>query len=79
MTGTIKKIDHNTGMVDLKTQEGMALAFHFLPTVIKDLKEGDRGALQMKIAKQLLSTPPATQCKQGIWRFLTTHSDVGHI
>jgi hypothetical protein len=52
MRGTISKIDHATGMVDVNTPDGMALALHFPSTAIQDLKEGAQVAVQMEIAKQ---------------------------
>lgn len=41
MSGTIEKIDHETGEVVLKS-EPMNLTLHFPPDTIKDLKEGEK-------------------------------------
>lgn len=40
MSGTVTMIDHTTGMLTLKTEEGN-LKLHFPPATVKQLKEGD--------------------------------------
>ena len=55
MSGTISKIDHSTGKLDLKTEEG-TLVLHFPPDAMKNLKEGDQAAVSLEIAKQTAST-----------------------
>jgi len=40
MSGTVQKIDHKKGTLQLKTHEGM-LHLHFPPSAIKDVKNGD--------------------------------------
>jgi hypothetical protein len=64
MKGTISKIDHSKGTVDLKTQDGMVLTLHFPADAIKDLKEGDQAVVRMEIAKQPALTPAATASKK---------------
>jgi hypothetical protein len=56
MEGTVSKIDHNKGTLELKTQDGTVLSLHFPAEAIKGLKEGDQAAVRMKIAKQPAST-----------------------
>ncbi len=46
MTGQVTSVNAKTGMVDLKTAEA-ALALQFPPASIKDLKTGDRIAVQL--------------------------------
>ena len=41
MSGTITRIDHDTGMLGLKTGAG-DLTLHFPPPTIEKLKEGDK-------------------------------------
>ncbi len=50
MSGTITKIDHNTGMVSVKTGAG-TLDVHFPPAEIKDLKEGDTITVNLSFSK----------------------------
>ncbi|HJY84040.1 MAG TPA: hypothetical protein VKK81_23515 [Candidatus Binatia bacterium] len=64
MKGTISKIDHSKGTVDLKTQDGMVLTLHFPADAIKDLKEGDQAVVQMEIAKQPAPRPATTVSKK---------------
>jgi hypothetical protein len=50
MEGTVSKIDHNKGTLDLKTQDGTVLSLHFPAEVIKSLKEGDQETIQTRSA-----------------------------
>jgi Cu/Ag efflux protein CusF len=52
MTGTITKIDHEKGTITLDTQAA-PLALHFPPSALKDMKEGDRVAVEMSISRTL--------------------------
>ena len=56
MSGTISKIDHEKGTVTLDTGE-TPLALHFPPSVLKDMKEGDKVAVEMSISRNV---PAAT-------------------
>lgn len=51
MQGAISKIDHTTGTVDLRTQDGTLLTLHFPANAIQDLKTGDQVTVKMEIAK----------------------------
>jgi hypothetical protein len=59
MSGAISKIDHASGILEVKTQEGAMLTLHFPTKQIQDLKEGDQVTVKMRIAKA--ATPPVSQ------------------
>jgi len=52
MSGTITKIDHDSGKLSLDA-EGTMLDLHFPPPAIKDMKEGDRVAVEMSISRNV--------------------------
>lgn len=45
--GTINKIDHTTGKIELKTDKGMS-ELYFTPDSIKNLKEGEQVVLELE-------------------------------
>ena len=51
MRGTISKIDHETGKIELKTDMGTSQVY-FAPQSIKNLKEGDHVALELETSKR---------------------------
>jgi len=51
MSGTIEKIDHKSGMMELKTGVG-EMKLHFPPDSIKDLKKGDKITVDMGFMKE---------------------------
>jgi Cu/Ag efflux protein CusF len=50
MRGTVSKIDHETGKIELKTDMGTAQVY-FAPQAVKNLKEGDQVSLELETAK----------------------------
>lgn len=46
MPGTVTKVDHKTGLVDV-TSLGMHLVVHFPPPTIKSLKPGEKIDLEL--------------------------------
>lgn len=44
--GTVRKIDHKTGIVNLKTQTA-DLQLHFSPASLRDIKEADTLTVQL--------------------------------
>jgi hypothetical protein len=50
MSGTVTDIDHQTGLVSLKTGPG-ELQLHFPPQAIKDVKEGDQLTVHLGFSK----------------------------
>jgi len=53
MTGTVEKIDHAKGMIQLKTDVG-TLNLHFPPPSIKDLKMGDAITVSLSYSKTMM-------------------------
>ena len=51
MRGTISKIDHASGKIDLQTDMGPAQVY-FPPVSVKNLKEGDQVALELETSKR---------------------------
>ena len=51
MKGTISKIDHDSGKIEMKTDQGTAQVY-FAPDSIKNLKEGDQVALELETSKR---------------------------
>ena len=51
MKGTIRKIDHDSGKIELKTDMGTSQVY-FAPKEIKNLKEGDQVAVELETAKR---------------------------
>jgi hypothetical protein len=51
MKGTISSIDHDSGKIELKTDQGPAQVY-FAPDAVKNLKEGDRIALGLETSKK---------------------------
>jgi uncharacterized cupredoxin-like copper-binding protein len=47
MRGTINKIDHSTGKIELKTDKGTS-ELYFTPDSIKNLKEGEQVVLELE-------------------------------
>jgi len=41
MSGTVKQLDHKTGMFMFQTKGGSELRLHFPPDQLKDVKDGD--------------------------------------
>ncbi len=54
MTGKVESVDHKTGWVKVKTDEG-SLTVHFPPDSLKDVKEGDTLTVHLAFTK---GTPP---------------------
>ena len=54
MSGTITKIDHDSGKLSMDA-EGTTLDLHFPPPAIKDMKDGDRVAVEMSISRSVPS------------------------
>jgi hypothetical protein len=52
MQGTISEIDQNSGKLTLTTGDGMTLALHFPPDVLKEYKTGDQVTVQLAISPQ---------------------------
>jgi hypothetical protein len=52
MSGTISKIDHQTGMLTLDT-DAAPLSLHFPPSALKGMKEGDKVAVEMSISRHV--------------------------
>ena|SRR5215510_8615029 len=50
MRGTISKIDHSSGQIELKTNQGTSQVY-FAPEAIKNLKEGDQIALELETSQ----------------------------
>jgi hypothetical protein len=50
MSGTVTDIDHQTGLLSLKTGAG-ELQLHFPPQAIKDVKEGDQLTVHLGFSK----------------------------
>ncbi len=51
MRGTITSIDHDTGKIELKTDMGTSQVY-FAPQSIKNLKEGDKVAVELETSKR---------------------------
>jgi hypothetical protein len=51
MKGTISSIDHDSGKIELKTDQGPAQVY-FAPNAVKNLKEGDQVALELETSKK---------------------------
>ena len=49
MQGTINQIDHISGRIELTTEKG-PVQVHFAPDALKNLKEGEQVALELKTA-----------------------------
>jgi len=47
MKGKISSIDHNSGKIELQTDQGPAQVY-FAPEAIKNLREGDQVALELE-------------------------------
>lgn len=50
MTGKITNIDHNKGLVTVKSEDH-TLKLHFPPTSLRDLKDGDQISVEMSFTK----------------------------
>jgi len=51
MRGTISKIDHDTGRIELQTDSGTSQVY-FAPQSIKNLKEGDQVAVELETSRR---------------------------
>jgi hypothetical protein len=51
MKGTISSIDHASGKIELKTDQGPAQVY-FAPEEIKNFKEGDQVVLELETSKK---------------------------
>jgi len=51
MKGTISQIDHDSGKIELKTDQG-PVQVTFAPEQVKNFKEGDQVVLELETAKQ---------------------------
>lgn len=59
MRGTVTDIDHQTGLLSLKTEAG-ELELHFPPQALKEVKEGDQITVHLGFSKggATSGTPP---------------------
>src|SRR5262249_46212271 len=51
MKGAIRKIEHDSGKIELQTDQGPAQVY-FAPEQVKNLKEGDQVALELETSKR---------------------------